>query len=169
MKHPSGYLRFFCLSVMKYVSKIQEMAKGLKLKLCTTSLLFCLSLGSNHLIQFSKTDLWYKKQIKVSFITCFWICQVLKNNPPHNTEEKIILSHSSQIWHLLNNSLFSMWSVCEFFLKIINYLLEFLVTEVLFSSSFCKAENHLIGEKKTNNNQPDIYPKQTQGILCLKI
>lgn len=37
-----------------------------------------------------------------------------------------------------------MWSLCEFFLKVINYLLEFLTTKVLFYYSFCKAENHLI-------------------------
>lgn len=56
-----------------------------------------------------------------------------------------------------------MWSLCEFFLKVINYLLEFLTTKVLFYYSFCKAENHLI------EKNPDFYPKQTQGILCLKI
>lgn len=54
-----------------------------------------------------------------------------------------------------------MWSLCEFFLKVLNYLLEFQATKGLFYSSFCKAENHLI--------KTDFYPKQTQGILRLKI
>lgn len=44
-----------------------------------------------------------------------------------------------------------MRSVCEFFLKVINHLLESLDTKVLFYSSFCKAENHLIEQKNQSH------------------